>query len=555
MQRVFTPGAICAVRLYTAMKSVWSCLFLALILGGLRLLFFLAQPWGDLGHAACIDWQPNPVPGADILKALSCGKRLSYESALLFKRLGLVHLMVVSGAHLSLVENLFHAPFKGAGRTKQVVSLLAVGVFVMISGSHPPVIRAGAYCAISLLNHRFRLRLKPFHISFCSVLICLVFAPYWIHSLSFALSSLASLLLHCQSGRRSLLTQCTLMYIGLAPLVAFLGLPHFSSILVNWFFLPAFGTVLFPFSVLAYIVTPLTPYASQVWLWVQQCLEPFAIETSPSLKLAPKFWPLIWAYILLGTMVLRSSFAKLAHIKRRLHLPLFVFALIFLQHQNLQPSTITPHILAVWDVGQGQWVTYVHKQHCYHFDMGGEYMPGPRLAQLCKNKHNLAFFSHSDYDHIGLVRKARYTLNNLCLGHDEALKFASKIPLQPCHKTSKPFVSSRPGQGYIKDNNSSSEVFYINSIQSLLPGDSPHSMHKLLWPKTDQAKRLVLSHHGSHTGTGEALLRSMPRLELGIASSRTKVYGHPHRRSAQIMWQHQVPLVSTNDWGDIFLQF
>ena len=80
--------------------------------------------------------------------------------------------------------------------------------------------------------------------------------------------------------------------------------------------------------------------------------------------------------------------------KRYILLTLYLLCFCQKIHQGVLPFWI------VWNVGQGQWVSYIDIDKCYHFDAGGEFFDKRKFQKHCKNKYNAFSFSHWDWDHI-----------------------------------------------------------------------------------------------------------------------------------------------------------
>lgn len=89
--------------------------------------------------------------------------------------------------------------------------------------------------------------------------------------------------------------------------------------------------------------------------------------------------------------------------------------LIFIIFSGVQISSGRPSRLYIWDVGQGQWVTFAQTHSCTHFDMGGEYAPKKYIKKLCQNKFNYLYLSHADTDHIKFIYWSKKNLTSLCL--------------------------------------------------------------------------------------------------------------------------------------------
>ena len=64
---------------------------------------------------------------------------------------------------------------------------------------------------------------------------------------------------------------------------------------------------------------------------------------------------------------------------------------------------------------------------------------------------------------------------------------------------------------------------------------------------------LKLAHHGSRNGTDTAWL-DVVRPELAVVSlAKDNSYGHPHAETLELLRQHQISLIRTDQWGTISL--
>ncbi len=217
----------------------------------------------------------------------------------------------------------------------------------------------------------------------------------------------------------------------------------------------------------------------------------------------------------------------------------------------------------VWNVGQGQWVSYVDSFTCYHFDAGGEFFDDKKFKKHCQDKYNVFSFSHWDWDHINLTRKLKRLVLYSCLlyppnGPTNIYKERFLSALYPCKKnTSMPLTVYSP-RGSIKTSNNWSRVFL--NYRVIIPGDGSKKTDKK-WlhllkqlPLNKTTHYLVLAHHGSKTGTSKELLQFMKKGSTAISSARRKRYGHPHPFIQKLLKIHSVNLISTEDFGHIYFQ-
>jgi competence protein ComEC len=210
--------------------------------------------------------------------------------------------------------------------------------------------------------------------------------------------------------------------------------------------------------------------------------------------------------------------------------------------------------LIVWNVGQGQWVTLADSAGCWHFDVGGEFAPWAAVMRECRARKNFVFFSHWDWDHVGLIGRARMYLPNICLlrapqGRGSPRKERQLAGMEKCGEAV-PFVFWNGQLG--KTANASSRVAVWRGV--LIPGDSSRDQEKF-WSRelagVGAARILVLGHHGSATSTGADLLKKAAHIRMAIASARFRRYGHPHPRVIRDLKEKLVPVLRTEDWGTI----
>jgi competence protein ComEC len=236
-----------------------------------------------------------------------------------------------------------------------------------------------------------------------------------------------------------------------------------------------------------------------------------------------------------------------------------IFLIIMLSASPLK-NNVLRNFTIVWNVGQGQWVTALLGNECLHFDAGGEFFPWKKISRVCSRKSNKLFLSHWDWDHIG------------ALSHWP--KWPSCIALHPLGQTTKrkseilgsiPDCSSPTGHHMVapmvwtpssdaEESNAKSHVVLFKNF--LMPGDSPKEQ-ELHWKNQSwilHTRILVLGHHGSHTSTSPQLLSQLPHLKMAIASARWKRYHHPHAEIEALLKQRHIPMIRTEDWGNIWFE-
>lgn len=220
-----------------------------------------------------------------LFAALICGTRVEDADARrLFLDTGLIHIMVVSGAHLRFLED----------RVRWMpgwLRLSLLGFYCWCTGFGAPVVKA---LARRVLETRLR-GWTPVQCEAAAVLVCLLFMPSWIFSRSFLMSWMCALAFTLPP-LLPVFDRCAKAYVLLFAFCAASPL----TILWNALLAPLVGEILFPACLLATALPFLTPVVDGMWALLLLVLE-FGPQ-NPGLGLfAPSeqlFWLPLFAHIL-----------------------------------------------------------------------------------------------------------------------------------------------------------------------------------------------------------------------------------------------------------------
>ncbi|MFP4201059.1 MAG: ComEC/Rec2 family competence protein, partial [Clostridia bacterium] len=195
--------------------------------------------------------------GAALARALSLGDRRGLtegdEEAL--RRLGLAHLLAVSGIHVAMVGYVFRRGMNVLfGRvTAGLMAACAVGYYAFLVGATPSVLRAAMVFGIYTLSEVFDSKMPPSHALVWAALVLLIRDPFDALDVGFQLSfaaAMAILFAHRSISRRRgrflTLTACSAAaWFATAPIL----LHHFDRIaplglILSPLVLPAFPVIL-----------------------------------------------------------------------------------------------------------------------------------------------------------------------------------------------------------------------------------------------------------------------------------------------------------------------
>ncbi len=240
----------------------------------------------------------------------------------------------------------------------------------------------------------------------------------------------------------------------------------------------------------------------------------------------------------------------------------YMIFIMVLFKQNIAFTPVYFNYWVVWNVGQGQWVTHITPDTCLHYDAGGESKPFLQLKKTflsyCGDKNNQIHLSHWDLDHYSYIYNMARTIPKICwrslpsFGQDKkTAQSLIQLNIKPCFEISNNTYHWL--QTGAQKTNDSSTIFFENSF--LMTGDSPASLEKI-WSQDFKAientKILILGHHGSRTSTSRNLLLRLPDLKLAVASARYAKYRHPHRETLARLNEFNIPVLKTEDWGNIW---
>lgn len=266
-------------------------------------------------HNTCLHQLPVNAAAAAELRALVCAENFStLADSGLYVSSGLIHLFVVSGAHLLLLEKML-SNFVG---TKTL--LLFLTAYALACGMNPPVTRSLFAFALGAWLSSKNIKWPP-HLKILLVGLCtLLFNSEWILSFSLQLSWLAAFLVSACvaffSGSTPLFRQF-LFFVAMLPTLVFFQVPRPLVILLNLFFAPLLELVLFPLGLLVAAFNFLHPIFDSIILILRLTLQKMELDPQLQLRDLPG-WLITfnWGLILLLHMV--SHLAAVSKAKRHL---------------------------------------------------------------------------------------------------------------------------------------------------------------------------------------------------------------------------------------------
>jgi len=544
----------------------------------------------------------NATPEAGVLLALISGDRALMPVAAwnLYAATGIVHLMAISGLHVTLLAAVvFGLALRLLRRFPELAlriplhkpALLAgFGVallYSLIAGLSVPTLRtlimlgvvAGALC--------LERRLPAFHILLLALIAVLLWSPLAVHAAGFWLSfgAVALLMLLGQTGRelplwrQALQTQFLVSLLLLPLTLWFFEQLSWVSPLANLLAVPLVTFVIVPLGLLGLLGWLCGLHAGAGLLWsgamgllalLDALLEQFAA------------WPAAHVAFSLpgaaGLLLLAAALACLLQpVQPRLRwlAPVFLLPLLF-PAAPLRPGQLR---LTLLDVGQGLAVLVETPGHRLLYDAGPALGPHadagsrfilPALRRQGVHSLDRLVLSHADLDHTG---GARTLLAGLRIGaglgaRPAAAALPPGLAWTDCRAGQRwrwdgwefavLFPSAEQAYFARNDNNRSCVLRISRGRASiLLPGDIDRLAELSLLERFPAASLrstvLVLAHHGSRSASSaEFLAVVQPRWALVSAGYRN-AFRHPSEKVLERLRVAGIPLRNTARSGAITL--
>lgn len=504
-----------------------------------------------------------------LIKALSLGSQSSISQPQwdLFRITGVIHLIVISGSHISLIAGLVYLWLRRGWAwlgilsvsPQQVAAVFAwlTGLFYAgLAGYTIPTLRAVIMLSVALAAIVWQRNSSPLQILFLALFAVLIFDPLAVLAVGFWLSFLAvALLIYLSAGRlgfRQTWQQASLSQlattIGLAPLlIALFQQVSLISPLANWLAVPLIGLLIVPLILLAMILLVIAPILATPVLWlVDQLLQGFCwlLSIMAELPLAnlnclpPPWYALIFALFGVLLMLAPKGF-PCRYLSPFLYLPLLLV--------NIEQPKAGEVLLTLLDVDQGLSAVIQTQHHSLVFDTGAKFADStdmgdavllPFLHHQGVNNVDHLIISHADNDHSGGAESllaempvqqisssaapwAEYANGNYCQAGQswewDAVKFQ---------------ILSPPAEPFSSENDNSC-VLQISTAKQrfLLTGDIERNAEQWLveqYGSQLQSHVLIAPHHGSKTSSSESFLQQVAPELILIPAGYLNRFHFPH---------------------------
>lgn len=515
---------------------------------------------------------------AGIFQAMILGERenLDAETKMQYQMAGIMHILAISGLHISFVGMGFFRLLKKAGAGNGVagaVSAFLIYAYGIVTGGSVSAMRAvGMFLVLvgaGIAGRSYDL-LSAMALS---AIVLLLDAPAYLYNVSFLLSfgavigigaltpEICSLLNLKKRTAKSLAGSVIVWLITLPIALHAYGEVSLAGVILNLLVLPTSGIVLasgiFALPVGIFVIEiakrVVFPGKCVLFLYEKLCEAVGWIPHSTWIAGSPQLWQCVVYYVMLGVAFMGVKWGKKAA-----SVALVILAVVFLGYHSRNGLTIT-----CLDIGQGDCcVLKMPGGENFLIDGGSSNKKNTAVCQILPYLKNQGiatldgiFVSHTDQDHISGIEEllelcaqnlATVRVKNLILpdwnttGEEyEKLKMLAEqtgILVQTAREGN--LLKTKEAQIEIlapengadgSDTNEDGMVMEVHfgKFRGLFTGDIGAETEKKLLDSMEDVDFLKVAHHGSKYSTCQGFLDVVSPEIAVISCSAKNTYGHP----------------------------
>lgn len=461
-----------------------------------------------------------------------------------YQKNGINHLLAISGMHINTLILVISFFTKKLNLKKDtIITSLVLLFFLFLTGISPSIIRTIIYFILKRINKIFSLNYSNLHILFITLYIILFFDPFMIYDIGFIYSFVVTfgIIYYSAFIKKSALKLSLVTFLFSLPITIAINYEfNLTSILINIIFIPLISLVVYPLSLISFIIpifNPIFNIVVELTNFLNLILSKFSIMINiPKMSII-----LIILYYLV--LLLRKRF-------------IYLFFILFISRMN--PLLDSSYYIYYLDVSQGDASILVspYKREVVMIDTGGKINYYTESWQVKRKSYNLSdntikflkslgirkidylIISHGDLDHAG---EALNIINNLKVKNITLNKGSINSLEEDIIKTNVK-VSNTYNLTYFKiynlndflydnenDNSIVSFITFLN-YKLLYMGDASITVEDDLIKKYNikNIDILKIGHHGSSTSTSAKFINyTKPKYSI-ISVGKNNSYGHPN---------------------------
>ena len=468
---------------------------------------------------------------------------------------GISHLFAISGMHITLLSTLLEKYLKKKKiKEKNRFYIISTILFfyLLIVGLSPSILRGVFFYYLFSWNKIYYFYIKPENLWIISISLALLINPYFVkdtgflysYSISYGLIKMRNQLTS-NNYLLSLLKVSLLSFIVSIPIsLYFFFQINLLSIIYNLVFVPLISIIVFPFSILVGLITPLLPIYAFLTKGIEN-LSLFLENIHIGILVFKKMNIIIYlSYSFLIILFLHNKNKKI-----------IIILLLFLIIHKIIPNLDCTNWIEILDVDQGDSTILYLSNQTILLDTGGKRQnPNritnniiiPFLKSKGLNSIQTLIISHGDFDHMGeainLVNnfKVEKVIFNCGPYNDlekdlikvldkKKIKYYSCIKELNIDNDKLYFLQTNE---YDNENDNSNVIYTeLNGYRFMFMGDAGVDKEKDILDKynINDIDVLKVGHHGSKTSSGKEFINEInPKYSI-ISVGKNNRYGHPNK--------------------------
>ena len=451
-----------------------------------------------------------------------------------YKDLGLVHLICISGMHISYIILLLNKITK---KNKIIIYILLL-LYTVILNFSISILRCFLLYLFKDVRDKFNIKLSDLKLLLIILFILLLINPFYIYNTAFIFSFTISfgIIISKEYINNPVKLSIISFLYSIPILINNYFRVNFISVFINIIFIPFISYIIFPFSCLVFVFNYLDRYLYYLTNLMDKILLKMDNIKLFTLSFSKQNIILIIIYYLLLILFIKNRKYIIGIITL---IVIFYFSGYFL---------MTPRVYFI-DVSQGDSsIIRIHNKNIlidtggnYNYDLGKNTII-PFLNSIGVKKIDYLILSHGDFDHMG---EAQSLVNNYrvdkvifnCgpLNDLEKELMNSNINYDICindlniDNTKLYFLQTKE---YNNENDNSNVIYTeLNNHNFLFMGDASINTEKEILNKykISDIDVLKVGHHGSKTSSSKVFISEVNPKYSVISVGKNNRYGHPNK--------------------------
>ena len=531
-----------------------------------------------------------------ILTAMTLGNRqnINEEIYTLYKSAGIVHIIAISGLHISIFCSILFFLIKPIGRKLSALIIILFLIFYSIlTGCSVSVLRASIMTSLFILSGVVGKKYDLLSSTAIACSILLIYNPYYIYDLGFQYSFIAVFAIGLSSEilkkykiknkYLSLFITSLLVSLATKPITIYNFyyinlIDVFTNIVAITIIEIVLICGLFSIAVSYLSITIGTIFALPVHYLL------LLIEKSATLSLKIPISHIntggFSATLIIIIYITLFVFYKFL-INRKSYCIAFIICIIICSSACFENYSYKGFEAIFYYIGQGDCIILKDNGKCYLIDAGSSlYSPkGNKLIKMFKyeniNKIDGIYVSHMDYDHMGGILEIagnididKVILSKYCTHNDNYNKLIetlnkNSIKIDYVDEKYEENLSDNTTielvclDKFSTNTNNSSPIYKVTSNNSsiLFTGDIDTETEEKFLNYNIDADILKVPHHGSEGSVSEKFIKAVSPEAAICSAGYMNSYGHPSDKTLYTYNNMNIPFFSTEYNGEIKVRF